>query len=98
MDKRKSRRARLRGKPIALAVATAFLPWNHALALPQGGEVVAGQATISKPQDKTLQIDQASPKAILDWKSFSIRSNETVNFNQPSASAVALNRVVGSSS
>jgi filamentous hemagglutinin family protein len=98
MDNGKNRRALLRVKPIALAVTAAFLPWNHAFALPQGGEVVAGQATISRPQGKTLQIDQASQKAILDWRSFSIKRDETVNFLQPNASAVALNRVVGSSS
>jgi filamentous hemagglutinin family protein len=98
MDKKPSRRVLLRGKPIALAVSAAFLPWNHASALPQGGEVVAGQATISRPQARTMQIDQASQKAILDWRSFSIKANETVNFIQPNVSAVALNRVVGSSS
>ena len=32
----------------------------------------------------------------IDWQSFSIGKGNTVNFVQPSASAVALNRVLGS--
>lgn len=63
-------------------------------ARPQGGTVAAGSATISQTGALT-RIDQASPRVALDWRSFDIGRNQRVDFQQPSASAVALNRVTG---
>ncbi len=80
----------------ALAALPLLVGTPSALALPTGGEVVAGSAHISQPNAQTMQINQASQKAILNWQGFSIATSEAVNFLQPSASAVALNRVVGS--
>ena len=68
-----------------------------AFALPTGGEVVAGSASISQTNAQTMQINQSSQKAILNWQGFSIAKPETVNFVQPNSSSVALNRVVGNS-
>ena len=67
-----------------------------ALAMPQGGEVVGGQATIVQESANKLGITQQTQRAIINWKSFGINENELVQFYQPNASAVALNRVVGS--
>lgn len=64
------------------------------LALPEGGEVVAGDATIDVSGD-TMQVLQNSQRAILNFQSFDIDSGQTVNFQQPGADAVALNRVLG---
>ena len=63
-------------------------------ALPTGGKVVAGAATISQAAN-VLTVQQASQRAALDWQSFNIGAAATVNFIQPSSSAVALNRIVG---
>ncbi len=63
-------------------------------ARPLGGEVVAGSATISNTPG-TTSIDQSSGQAAIDWQSFNVGSRQTVNFQQPSASAVVLNRVAG---
>ncbi|MBU0752941.1 MAG: filamentous hemagglutinin N-terminal domain-containing protein [Gammaproteobacteria bacterium] len=63
--------------------------------LPSGGQVVAGQASIAQ-SGSAMTITQGSDRAILNWNSFSIGSGASVNFQQPSASAVALNRVIGS--
>jgi len=60
---------------------------------PVGGQVVGGQATIVATAPNTLTIDQTTPKAAIDWQSFNIAPNETTQFVQPSASAIALNRV-----
>lgn len=65
------------------------------LALPQGGAVIAGGASIGNPQNSILQINQSTQRAIINWNSFSIGNGETVNFNQPSTSASMLNRVTG---
>ena len=63
-------------------------------ARPTGGTVVAGSASISRTPANT-QINQSSPRAAIDWQSFDVGSQQSVTFAQPSASAVALNRVTG---
>ena len=65
-------------------------------ALPQGGQVVAGEATITEPDALNMNIHQSTQKAIINWNQFSIAQPETVTFLQPNASAVALNRVITS--
>ncbi len=62
--------------------------------LPTGGQVTAGQASIAS-QGAVMNVQQSSQRAAINWQSFSIGSGATVNFQQPSASAVTLNRVVG---
>lgn len=42
---------------------------------------------------KNLTIDQISEKAILNWQSFNVGETNSVIFDQPSASSVALNRI-----
>jgi filamentous hemagglutinin family protein len=63
--------------------------------LPTGGAVTHGTATIGAPAGGTLNINQSSNRAVIDWSSFSIGAGGTVNFNQPGVSAATLNRVTG---
>jgi filamentous hemagglutinin family protein len=64
--------------------------------LPTGGSVASGSATISTNYAAHKQtINQSSNAAIINWGTFSIGSNATVQFVQPSATAVTLNRVKG---
>ncbi|MDB4444534.1 filamentous hemagglutinin N-terminal domain-containing protein, partial [bacterium] len=65
------------------------------LALPQGGQVVAGQARISQADPRTMNINQGTNKAIINWQQFSIAHPEAVRFIQPGATSAALNRVIG---
>ena len=44
-----------------------------------------------------MTITQATDKLALNWQSFSIAQGEKVQFNQPTANSVALNRVLGNS-
>ena len=59
--------------------------------------VVSGQVVVNAPQQAAgrslLTIDQASQRAIVDWKSFNISSDAEVRFNQPSSTASVLNRI-----
>jgi len=64
-------------------------------ALPTGGQVAAGQATISTPSNSQLNISQGTNQAIINWNSFGIGKGEAVSIAQPSASATLLNRVLG---
>ncbi|ENU30921.1 hypothetical protein F991_01264 [Acinetobacter sp. CIP-A165] len=65
------------------------------LAGPTGGVVTSGTATIGT-SGTTTTINQSTAKAAIDWSSFSTNSNETVNFVQPNANSITLNRVIGS--
>ena len=77
-----------------LAGALLLGGYSTALAAPTGGTVAAGSATINQNGALTT-INQASQKAIINWNSFGIAKGETVRFNQPGASSMALNRVTG---
>jgi filamentous hemagglutinin family protein len=62
--------------------------------LPEGGRVTAGQAAIGQ-RGNSMTIRQGTSKAAIDWNAFNIGKDASVNFVQPGAGAVALNRVVG---
>lgn len=62
--------------------------------LPTGGHVVSGQAGISQSAN-AMTVQQGSDKAIINWNTFNIGSQASVNFQQPSSASVALNRVIG---
>ncbi|MGI4849045.1 MAG: YDG domain-containing protein [Janthinobacterium lividum] len=79
-------------KPLCLAL---LLAWQGpALALPQGGVVGSGAGAISSVGN-AMQIQQNSPKLVIDWQRFGVGSGESVRFQQPSASSMVLNRVAG---
>ncbi|MBT8541411.1 filamentous hemagglutinin N-terminal domain-containing protein, partial [Polynucleobacter paneuropaeus] len=65
-------------------------------ALPTNGQVVAGQANISQTGN-VMNINQSTQRAVINWDSFNVGKNATVNFNQPNSSASTLNRVNGAS-
>ena len=78
----------LKGGLISLVVA------SNLYGAPSGGTVVSGNATINQ-SGNTTNINQSSNKAVINWQDFSIKSNETVNFNQPNQNSITLNRVIG---
>ena len=63
-------------------------------ALPQDPRVENGNVSVDTPNSSTMNIT-ASDKAIVNFVSFNIAQNETVNFIQPSANASCLSRVTG---
>ena len=67
-------------------------------ALPTGGQVAAGSATINAPSNGAMTINQNSNSAIINWQSFNIGQSNSVTFIQPDASSAILNRVTGSTS
>lgn len=94
----RSRQPRLRA--IAASLLAAGLASPLALAAPQDGQVVAGQAHILTGKDNVTgghltYIDQKSERAAIDWRSFSIDRGERVHFNQPNVTSSTLNRVTG---
>ncbi len=69
------------------------LPVAPAFSAPQGGTVVDGLGSITTPDMTTTTINQRSQNLIVNWQSFNVNVDETVNFNQPNANARALNRI-----
>jgi len=78
----------------AMVLCAGTMTPRAARALPTAGQVTAGSATI-QPAGSSLTVNQSSEDAAINWQSFSIAANQTVRFNQPNASAIILNRVVG---
>jgi len=76
------------------AMAANAVPNPPPNTLPTGAQVTAGAATVNTAAN-TLTVNQASQRAAINWQSFSLGANGTVNFVQPNAVAVTLNRVVG---
>lgn len=58
------------------------------------GGVTSGSATITQAGAVTT-VDQITSSATINWLSFNTTPGETINFLQPSTTAVTLNRVIG---
>jgi filamentous hemagglutinin family protein len=78
----------------ALLPASAAVAQLSPNARPTGGVVAAGVASIAQTANTTT-INQTSPRTAINWQSFNIGGQQTVQFIQPSTSAIALNRVIG---
>lgn len=77
-----------------LSVFVGGLMSSVAIASPTNGAVTAGQAVINQ-NELITNINQSSQNAAINWQSFNVGKNETVNFHQPNAQSVTLNRVIG---
>ena len=91
-------------KTISRQLKSAFAAWAAGLyiigtgatayALPEGGQVAAGQAAITTA-GSTMTIAQQTAQAIINWQNFGIGNGEAVHINQPNSQAILLNRVIG---
>jgi len=65
-------------------------PWPNEL--PTGGQVISGQANIAQ-SGNAMTVTQQTDKLIANWNTFNIGQSASVNFQQPGAASVALNRI-----
>ncbi len=70
-----------------------FVFSHSAFANPEGGNIVGGSGSIGNSGTIT-NIQQNSSNLAIQWDSFNIQQNETVNFQQPNRSAIVLNRIM----
>lgn len=81
---------------LVVIISTALIfPRAHA-ADAANAAVVAGAGTVAT-SGLTTTINQGSQNLAIDWTSLSTRASEALVFNQPNASAIALNRITGTS-
>jgi fibronectin-binding autotransporter adhesin len=69
-----------------------------AMELPTGANVVSGDINIQTSQvndNPVMDINQSTQQGVIDWQSFNVGANSTVNFNQPNTSSSTLNRITG---
>ena len=78
----------------AMAAMLALFVPLHTLLAQTGAVVTSGAADIARTGNVT-NINQSTDRAAINWQTFNIRPEETVNFNQPGAASVTLNRVIG---
>ena len=76
-----------------LAAAVLAMPLAAAQAAPAGGQVTAGSGSVSQNGAETT-VTQNSATLSMSWQSFNIGKSETVNFVQPTAQSIAVNRIL----
>jgi filamentous hemagglutinin family protein len=77
-----------------LVTLLCFIMPAMVIALPTIKDVETGEVNTFQPDSSSLLV-QASDKTIVNFESFDIATHESVQFIQPDANAVLLNRVVG---
>ncbi len=77
-----------------LSVLTAYCFIPVVQAAPVGGNIVGGSGSINT-NGLTTTIQQNTQSQVINWNSYNVKSNETVNYLQPNASAISLNRIPG---
>jgi filamentous hemagglutinin family protein len=83
---------RLRAVSILTVLALALMP-VHGYCLPEGEVQTQGTVTFDRTVTDQFTVNQASARAIIDYTAFNIAAPETVTFNQPDSSSIALNRI-----
>ncbi|MFN7558368.1 MAG: beta strand repeat-containing protein, partial [bacterium] len=79
---------------IGVAMGLFMAAGQIAAATPDGASVQHGQVSFNQA-GSTLNIQQTTPRAIVNWRGFSVGGSETVRFILPSAHSAILNRVTG---
>ena len=88
-----------KAKSILFLTISFFLTFSSiafsASTLPTGGDITAGSGSINQTE-ADMTINQTSQNMVIDWQGFSIGVDNSVTFEQPSATSAVLNRVVSS--
>lgn len=80
--------------PQVVTASLLFADLSGVHANPAGGQVISGAGSIAH-NGSTMKITQTTDKLGINWQNFSIAAGEKVQFIQPGAGSVALNRVLG---
>jgi len=86
----------VRGVLCAALTAGSMCLGSLAYAGPTGGQITAGNGSITQTGN-TTNIRQTSGNLAINWQSFNVAVDQIVNFFQPSATSIAINRILGNS-
>jgi trimeric autotransporter adhesin len=75
-----------------LAVSLGMTGLAHAGTSPMGGQIVSGAGQVQQVGNVTT-IKQDSSTLMLNWQSFDVGANQTVDFLQPGSGSIAVNRI-----
>ncbi|HRK98751.1 MAG TPA: filamentous hemagglutinin N-terminal domain-containing protein [Alphaproteobacteria bacterium] len=64
------------------------------LELPTNPNVVGGVSSVATPSAGVMNITQSTGRAVIDWDSFNIGEDASVQFFQPGSNSLAVNRVI----
>ena len=78
---------------LTLSIPLVTMP-DLALALPHGGVVSKGQATLGYATGRLL-VTQSTSSATFNWSSFTVKSGQSVVYRTPGAASVSLNYIGG---
>ncbi|MDD5036232.1 MAG: filamentous hemagglutinin N-terminal domain-containing protein, partial [Methylococcaceae bacterium] len=92
----KPRVVSIRGALTGVVLAGACDAVAGELPVPKANFAPPGQASLDTSVANTLTINQQVARATLNWQSFNIGKGNMVRFAQPSAQAIALNRIAQS--
>ncbi len=82
---------------LPLAAARIALAEPAATTLPSGFSIAQGSVSTPDIAGNTMTLTQTSDRAVIDWQSFNIGRDATVEFKQDTASSITVNRVSGGS-
>ena len=92
------RRQLLAGTAAYGLIAAGGMGLAHAAgALPQGGQVIGGSASITYASPTQLNITSTTNNSAINWQSFSIGQGNAVTITQPSVTSTQLEQVTGPS-
>lgn len=63
-------------RAVALGMLATLMTPTAAMALPQGGESVAGGVTFSQPNANTLNVNTSAQRAIANYRSFNVSNGK----------------------
>ena len=78
---------------VALVFGPAIAP-DAAFALPHGGMVSKGKATLAY-STSSLLVTQSTSKASFDWSSYNVKSGQSVVYKTPGSTSVSMNFIGG---
>ncbi|MBT4444964.1 MAG: filamentous hemagglutinin N-terminal domain-containing protein, partial [Waddliaceae bacterium] len=79
---------------VATITICGMLSPTHVMSIPVEPSVENGLADISQVGN-SMVVDQHTDKAIINWDEYSIADNELVQYMQPGADSIALNKITG---
>ncbi|MCG8433407.1 MAG: filamentous hemagglutinin N-terminal domain-containing protein, partial [Gammaproteobacteria bacterium] len=78
----------------AFSLCISLFTTTAAYAGPEGENIIRGAGEVVRPDARTTVVNQQTHRVVINWQSFNVNVDEQVQFNQPTSSSTALNRIL----